>query len=61
MGEPTKLVVLEKVVDIIKRDNLVETTKAVGDYLKQNLEGLVKEFPDKVQFSFCIKQFTCIC
>ncbi|KAI6170541.1 4-aminobutyrate aminotransferase, mitochondrial [Aphelenchoides bicaudatus] len=48
MGEPTKLVVLEKVVEIIKRDNLVEKTKAVGDYLKSKLDGLAKEFPNKV-------------
>jgi 4-aminobutyrate aminotransferase/(S)-3-amino-2-methylpropionate transaminase len=48
MGEPTKLVVLEKVVEIIKRDNLVEITKVVGDYLQKNLHELAKKYPNKV-------------
>lgn len=52
MGEPTKLVVLEKVVEVIRRDNLVEKTKVVGDYLKQKLDGLAKDFPNKVKILF---------
>lgn len=48
MGEPTKLVVLEKVVEIIKRDGLVEKTKIVGDYLLKNLEKLASDFPQQI-------------
>ena len=40
MGEPTKLVILEKVIEIIKRDNLVDITKQVGDHLQNSLKQL---------------------
>jgi 4-aminobutyrate aminotransferase/(S)-3-amino-2-methylpropionate transaminase len=52
MGEPAKLVVLEKVVEIIKRDNLVEKTRVVGKYLQDKLHELAKDFPNKVKNLF---------
>lgn len=45
MGEPTKLVVLEKVVEIIKRDKLVNHTKEVGEYLQKRLKELETNHP----------------
>lgn len=40
MGEPTKLVVLEKVIEIIKRDKLMEQAKNVGQHLQKRLQEL---------------------
>uniref|UniRef100_A0A1I7RUG4 Gamma-amino-N-butyrate transaminase n=1 Tax=Bursaphelenchus xylophilus TaxID=6326 RepID=A0A1I7RUG4_BURXY len=48
MGEPTKLVILEKVVEIIKRDRLVEQTAKVGAHLYKSLEDLERHFPNLV-------------
>ncbi|KAI6233867.1 4-aminobutyrate aminotransferase, mitochondrial [Aphelenchoides fujianensis] len=48
MGEPTKLVVLEKVIEIIKRDKLVDKTRDVGDLLLAKLENVAFEFPKLV-------------
>jgi len=48
MGEPTKLVILEKVVQIIKRDNLVEKTRKVGEQLLAGLHKLGAAHKDKV-------------
>jgi 4-aminobutyrate aminotransferase-like enzyme len=30
MGEPSKVVLLEKVIDVIKRDKLIENVKVTG-------------------------------
>lgn len=48
MGEPTKLIILEKVVEIIKRDGLVEKTRNVGKELYDGLTSLSLAFPDLV-------------
>lgn len=48
LGEPTKLIALEKVIEVIKRDGLVKKTKAIGVELKNGLHQLSKQFPDKV-------------
>lgn len=48
MGEPTKLVILEKVIEIIKRDNLVEKTAKVGKHLFDQLERLEQHYPKLV-------------
>ena len=48
MGEPTKLVVLEKVIEIIKRDGLVEHSALVGENLQAKLHELAAEFPKLV-------------
>lgn len=48
MGEPTKLVLLEKVVQVIKRDNLVQKTKEVGEELRKGLSRLECHYPQKV-------------
>ncbi|CAD5218957.1 unnamed protein product [Bursaphelenchus okinawaensis] len=48
MGEPTKLVILEKVIEIIKRDRLVEQTAKVGEHLQKALEKLEQHYPNLV-------------
>lgn len=48
MGEPTKLVLLEKAVEVIKRDNLVQKTKEIGEELRKGLETLENHYPNKV-------------
>lgn len=53
MGEPTKLVVLEKVIKIIKRDGLIEQTRNVGKELYHGLISLSLAFPDLV----CLKHY----
>ncbi|KAE9554671.1 hypothetical protein FO519_002081 [Halicephalobus sp. NKZ332] len=48
MGEPTKLVLLEKAVQVIKRDGLVEKTRKVGEELRKGLSRLESNYPNKV-------------
>uniref|UniRef100_A0A915MFM8 4-aminobutyrate aminotransferase n=1 Tax=Meloidogyne javanica TaxID=6303 RepID=A0A915MFM8_MELJA len=45
MGEPTKLVLLEKIVQVIKRDQLVQKAKNVGNDLLAELKNLEKCYP----------------
>uniref|UniRef100_A0A0K0F0C5 (S)-3-amino-2-methylpropionate transaminase n=1 Tax=Strongyloides venezuelensis TaxID=75913 RepID=A0A0K0F0C5_STRVS len=47
MGDPTKLIVLEKVVKVIKEQRLVEQAKIVGGILKTGLED-IKSRNDKI-------------
>ncbi|XP_077979924.1 4-aminobutyrate aminotransferase, mitochondrial-like [Glandiceps talaboti] len=46
MGDPSKVILLEKVVQTIKRQNLLESTKETGDYLLEKLEELQIAYPD---------------
>lgn len=48
MGEPTKLVVLEKVIEIIQRDGLVKKNKEIGQYLQKSLHQLASSHSNKV-------------
>ncbi|VDN32718.1 unnamed protein product [Cylicostephanus goldi] len=43
MGDPSKLFLLQKVIEVIKRDNLVEKTKEVGKYFQQELNRLQRD------------------
>lgn len=38
MGEPSKVLLLEKVIEIIKRNNLIENVNATGQYTKYLLQ-----------------------
>ena len=40
MGDPTKLLLLEKAVEIIKRDNLLENVASVGSMFQKGLRDL---------------------
>ncbi|XP_046680224.1 4-aminobutyrate aminotransferase, mitochondrial [Homalodisca vitripennis] len=45
MGDPGKIVLLEAILDVIKRDNLLATVQASGKVLMEGLGSLQKEFP----------------
>lgn len=45
MGDPGKLVLLEKILSVIKRDSLLENVNKVGNKLKAGLHAAEKEFP----------------
>ena len=40
MGDPSKLIILEKVIEVIKRDKLLEQTMTVGAELMKGLHEL---------------------
>ncbi|MFH4978244.1 hypothetical protein AB6A40_004953 [Gnathostoma spinigerum] len=43
MGEPTKLVLLERVIRVIERDNLLQQVREVGTELRNGLEKIQKD------------------
>lgn len=45
MGDPGKLVLLEAILDVIKRDNLLATVQASGQVLMKGLSELQVEYP----------------
>ena len=46
MGDPGKLILLEKVLQVIKNENLLCLVNETGKYLKNGLHDLEKEFPN---------------
>ena len=44
-GNPLVCAVASKVLDIFKEDDITGNVKAVGDYLKEKLEGMAEEYP----------------
>lgn len=44
-GNPLVCAVASKVLDIFKEDDITGNVKAVGDYLKEKLDGMAKEYP----------------
>ena len=44
-GNPLVCAVASKVLDIFKEDDITGNVKAVGDYLKEKLEGMAKAYP----------------
>ncbi|KAL0272296.1 UNVERIFIED_CONTAM: hypothetical protein PYX00_005329 [Menopon gallinae] len=45
MGDPSKLLILEYVVDIIKRDNLLSLVQKSGDVLLNGLKEFCRDYP----------------
>nr|XP_006819195.1 PREDICTED: 4-aminobutyrate aminotransferase, mitochondrial-like [Saccoglossus kowalevskii] len=45
MGDPSKIILLEKVVEVIQNNDLVQNVKETGDYLLHKLEGLQDKCP----------------
>lgn len=45
MGDPSKLILLEAIVDVIFQDNLLDRATRVGDYMLKQLTTLQKELP----------------
>ncbi|CAH0720809.1 unnamed protein product, partial [Brenthis ino] len=48
MGDPGKLILLEKVLQVIKNENLLAVVNETGKVLKNGLHDLEKEFPSKI-------------
>ncbi|ENN75452.1 hypothetical protein YQE_08002, partial [Dendroctonus ponderosae] len=44
MGDPGKVILLEKIIDIIVRDQLLQNVRLTGDYLLKQLQCMEKEF-----------------
>lgn len=49
MGEPSKVLLLEKVVQVIKRDQLLENARITGEILQTGLRQLTDRYPDKIK------------
>lgn len=48
MGDPGKLVLLEGIIDVIERDNLLEVVQESGCVLKTGLEELQNKFSNLI-------------
>ncbi|XP_065564125.1 4-aminobutyrate aminotransferase, mitochondrial-like [Artemia franciscana] len=48
MGEPSKILLLEKIIAIIKRDNLLQNVQACGEKLMAGLSDLGKIYPQHI-------------
>lgn len=44
MGDPSKLILLDTALDVIKRENLIAQACVTGEYLKRGLHALEKDF-----------------
>ncbi len=45
LGDPARILFLEAVLETIRKDNLIEMNKAVGEYMLTGLRKLCKDFP----------------
>lgn len=45
MGDPGKLLLLESILNVIKRDSLLENVQRVGDKLKKGLIQAQNDYP----------------
>ncbi|KAF1790097.1 P-loop containing nucleoside triphosphate hydrolase [Phytophthora cactorum] len=45
MGDPTKMITLKAVLDVVESDSLLENVNITGDYLKTGLDEIAAEFP----------------
>lgn len=48
VGDPSKIVLLEEVVNVIRRDRLLEKVKVTGDHLMSGLKEAQKKYPSLV-------------
>lgn len=46
MGDPGKLLLLQEVLKVVRRDELLSVVRAAGDVLYKGLRSLEKEFPN---------------
>jgi len=58
MGEPTKLVILEKVVEVLQRENLMGNAQDIGKSLLDGLKDLEQHYPQLVICMFLRKLLT---
>jgi len=43
MGDPSKVILLEAIVEIIKKENLLDRVTRVGDYILKHLTNIQKD------------------
>lgn len=48
MGDPSKVVLLESIIKVIKRDNLLSLVQKSGEVLLKGLKDLQKEYPSLI-------------
>ena len=48
LGEPSKLLMLEKVIKVIEEKNLLEVVKASGSVLADGMQKVIDAHPEKV-------------
>jgi 4-aminobutyrate aminotransferase, mitochondrial len=48
LGDPSKLVLLEKVIQVIRKENLLEKITKTGQVLMTNLKSLEKRYPNLI-------------
>lgn len=48
MGDPSKIVLLERVLEVMKRDNLLNLVLETGQHFKCGLHQVEKEFPNMI-------------
>ncbi|KAE8882086.1 4-aminobutyrate aminotransferase [Phytophthora fragariae] len=48
MGDPTKMITLKAVLDVVESDSLLENVQITGDYLKAGLNEIAADFPTLV-------------
>ena len=51
MGDPSKVLMLEAVLDCVEKDGLVENAAVTGDYLQRGLQTLAREPTDDRPFN----------
>ncbi|KAL1494315.1 hypothetical protein ABEB36_009931 [Hypothenemus hampei] len=44
MGDPGKVILLEKIIEIISRDNVLENVRQTGEYILQHLQVMEQQF-----------------
>lgn len=58
LGDPVRILYLEAIIEIIKRDNLIELNQTVGRYLLDSLKKLAKEYPHLIHSARGLGTFT---
>lgn len=48
MGDALRLLQLRVIIDVIKRDHLLDRVTETGSWLKKNLEELARQYPNKI-------------
>lgn len=60
LGDPSKLLLLEKVVDVVKRDKLLENIQSTGESMLKGLKEIQARFPNHVENARGIGTFCAI-
>lgn len=48
LGDPVRILYLEAILETIRKENLIEMNKAVGEYMLNGLKEACKDFPDLI-------------